>query len=205
MHNDKKTLIIVLSGTYGVGKTTLAHQLSIDLQIMQRIGLSSIAKTIKTVLPDDPMLKNWYVRDKIDPKFIKTKLKKEAKLIGKVVKNIVSSTYRTGENYIIDGVQLLPEFLPMDKILFFRVYVSDKKKYKKMLHKPTITRLRRMTDISYELAKKVENLIEEECNGHPIYNIDNIRTPKQASKKIINIIKKNHPNYKNEYLWFGKN
>jgi hypothetical protein len=62
-----------------------------------------------------------------------------------------------------------------------------------------------VTHTSYALAKKVDEIIFDECRGYPIHRIDNVGTPKQASKQIINIIKKTHPNYKNEYLWFGKN
>jgi len=47
-----KPRIILLGGVYGVGKKSLAHQLSIDLDIYQRAGLGAITKTIKSLLPE---------------------------------------------------------------------------------------------------------------------------------------------------------
>jgi len=50
--------IILLGGAYGVGKTSLAHQLSIDLNIYQRTGLGAITKTIKELLPESEVAKS---------------------------------------------------------------------------------------------------------------------------------------------------
>jgi len=204
MNEDKKPLIIVLSGAYGVGKTTLAHQLSVDLHVTQRITITSIVKTARAMFPNNRVFKNWYVRSNTDIKFLKSKLRRESKLAGKIVKTIVDSSFYTGENYVIDGVQLLPEFLPMDRIIFFHVTVSDKEKHKKMFKKPHTTRLRRTTEIPYSLSHRINKLIAEECKGYSIYQIDNIESPKQASRKIIKIIKKGHPDYRERYLWFAK-
>ncbi|MCE9549128.1 hypothetical protein K8Q98_01895 [Candidatus Nomurabacteria bacterium] len=201
---EKRPLIIILSGTYGSGKTMLAHQLATDLRIMQRTSLSSIIRTIKTVLPENPILKNWYIRDNTEKEFLRGKITKEAELIGKIVHTITKSAEHTGENYIIDGAQLLPKFLPMDRVIFFRVFVSDKDKHKIMLSQPNITRFRRVTDISYDLSKKVEDIIENECAGHPVYHIDNVGTPEEASKKMIEMIKANYPDYADRYFWFEK-
>ena len=204
MNKNKQPLIIVFGGTYGVGKTTLAHQLGIDLRIMTRVGLSGITQAIKTILPNNLAVKNWNKYDHTNIGYVRNKLKKEAKLVGKVVHNIAFSAERTGENYIIDGSQLLPEFLPMDKILFFYIFVSNSAKHKMQFSQPTITRLRHKNNPSYSLAKKVGKIILEESKDYPIYHINNIRTPQKVSKQIIKIIKKDYPDYRDRYLWFGK-
>src|SRR3989344_6145337 len=187
MTRDKKPLIIVLGGTYGVGKTTLAHQLGIDLQIMNRINIGGIAYSIKTLLPNHPVAKIWKKRNKTETEYLKG-IKNQSELVGRVIHSIADSAEPTSENYIIDGVQSLPEFLPMDKVLFFHVFVSDDTKHDTQFNKPNITKLRQ-NNIPYNLAKKVEKLIREACKGYPIFKIDNIGTPEEASKKVIKMIK----------------
>jgi len=202
-NRDKKPLIIVLSGAQGVGKKTLAHQLGVDLQIMQTTTLSCVTKIIQVLRPNDPVVKKWNVYTKTNLNYIKTKLRKEAKLIGKIVSVIAEKATYSGENYILDGVQLLPEFLPMDKVLFF--YISaPSDEHKKRFNTPGITRLRHSTNTSYALAKKIDHVIFNECKNYPIHRINNIGSSKVISKKIIEIIKKDHADYRNKYLWFEK-
>ena len=119
MRRKKKPLIIVLSGAQGVGKKTLAHQLSVDLQIMQRITLSYVTKIMKAFAPSNPIVQKWNIFNQTDKKHLRKKLKKEAEFIGKILSTVIDKAEHSGENCVIDGVELLPEFLPMDKILFF--------------------------------------------------------------------------------------
>ena len=203
MNEDKKPLIIVLSGAQGVGKKTIAHQLGIDLQIMQTATLSCITKILQVLRPNDPVVKKWNVYDKKNANYIKTKLKREAKIIGKFISIIVEKATFSGENYILDGVQLLPEFLPMDKILFFYISAPNLE-HKKRFSYPGITRLRHATNTSFTLVKKIDKIIRNECKSYSVHIINNMGNPKQVSKKIIKIIKKDHPDYRDKYLWFGK-
>ena len=202
---NKKPLIIILSGTCGVGKTALAHQLSVDLQIMQRASFSAITQTIKTIIPNNPIVKKWFFYDQMDISSVKLKLRREAKLVGKVIYAIADNSTIAGENYVIEGVQLLPEFLPMDKVLFFYIHVSDENKHREQFCRPTVTRVRHVTNASYDLVKKVDMLIKQGCEGYDFFSVDNIGTIEEASKKIIQMIKKAHPNYLKEYLWYEKN
>lgn len=198
----KMPLIIILSGTYGVGKTTLAHQLSIDLQIMQKINLSGITTAVKTLRKNDPVVKNW---DNLkNPKTIKSKLIREAKVMGEIISNVVQTAELTGENYIIEGIQLLPRFLPMDRILFFNIYLSDETEHEKRFYHPTITRTKHKNNASYSTVKKLGKLVAGECKNYPVNYIDNTGTPEEVCKKIIDTIKNIHPDYNKKYLWFKK-
>lgn len=204
MGEGKKPLVIILGGTYGVGKTTLAHQLGIDLQIMTRVCLSGITNTITTILSSDPAVKNWNKYNSLNIRYIRSKLRKEAKIVGQVIHTIVNGAEYAGENYVFDGMQFLPEFLPMDKVLFFYIYVSNDKKHKKQFSQPVITRSLHKNNPSYVLAKKIGQVILDESAGYKIFKVNNIGTPKETSKQIIKKIKKAYPDYEKKYLWFEK-
>jgi len=203
MTKDKKPLIIVLSGAQGVGKKTLAHQLSIDLRIKQRLTLSCMTKVMKMFLPNNHMIKTWNTFKKHDTKYVRIKLKNESRFVGKIITNFVNLSECSGENCVIDGAQLLPEFLPLGKILFFYISIPNNE-HKKRFNNPTITRLKHITNTSFDLTKKINKIILEECQGYPIYKITNIGTPQKISKQIIKIIKKNHPDYRDKFIWCGK-
>lgn len=204
MSKDRKPLILVLSGTYGVGKTTLAHQLGIDLQIMTRVSLGGITNTITTVIPDDPKVKNWNKYNSLNKEYIRKKLRTESKIVGKIIHNIVRGAEYAKENYIFEGMQLIPEFLPMDKILFFHVYVSDSKKHNIQFSKPVITRSLHKNKPSYQLTKKLGKILLEECADQKIFKINNVGSPARISRQMIEMIKKVHPNFCDEYLWYEK-
>ncbi|MCL5781773.1 MAG: AAA family ATPase, partial [Patescibacteria group bacterium] len=118
--------IIVISGTYGVGKTTLAHHLANKLTIYQRIGLGSISKTIKYMSPENPVVKDWgnYNDYKTEDELIK-KLHRESELVCNILRTVIYNAFCTGESYVIDGVQLLPEYLPLDKINYIALELLD--------------------------------------------------------------------------------
>ena len=191
INNSKKSKatsprIILLGGVYGVGKTSLAHQLSIELNIFQRAGLGAITKTVKTILPENKIVKEWgeYKSPKLE--LIEEKFLRECELIGRVVNTLVKSACTTGEDYIVDGVQLLPQFLPLDKIYFGIITVSDYSEYQKRFEHPTLTRVRHLNNATTEIAKNIEQVILKEAKKLNIPIFDNLKPIKETSKEIRN-------------------
>ncbi len=185
---EAKPLFVVLGGTYGVGKTTIAHHLGIELSIMQRVGLGGITKTIKTVLPEDEVVKGWHCYDRSDPDEVRAKLRRESQLIGRVISTILDSAEKSGESYIIDGVQLLPEFLPLSKLRMFLLTVSDENEHRQRFEHPTITRTRHLNNSTFELARTVEAIILEESQLFGIPVIDNLSSPKETARVIASML-----------------
>ncbi len=179
-----KPRIFVLSGIYGVGKTSLSHQLSIDLDIRQRAGLGMITKTIKTIIPDNEIVKGWGIYKSIDKEEIRKKFVDECKLVGLILNNIINFAYKTGEDYIIDGVQLLPQFLPLDKINFCVVTVSDEDEKQRRFVSPTVTRVRHLNSINQETRNTIESVILEEAIKYNIPVFDNLGLIQEISKQI---------------------
>ena len=181
---ETKPLIILLGGTYGVGKTTVAHHLGVELSIMQRAGLGGITKTIKTLLPDDEVVKGWHRYDRTDREQVRAKLLCESQMIGRIIATIVDSAERSGESYIIDGVQLLPQFLPMSKLHLFILAVPDKDEHRQRFEHPTITRTCHLNNGTFELAQLVQSIILDESRPFGIPVVDNLSLPKATAATI---------------------
>lgn len=178
--------IILLGGVYGVGKTSLAHQLSMELNIFQRAGLGAITKTAKTLLPENKIIREWGKYESPKLEIIEEKFFRECELIGQVVNTLVESAYTTGEDYIVDGVQLLPQFLPLDKIYFGIITVSDYSEYQKRFEHPTWTRVKHLNNATTEIAKNIEQVILKEAKKLNIPIFDNLKPIKETSKEIRN-------------------
>lgn len=180
----EKPLILVLGGTYGVGKTTLAHQLSKELNITNRAGLGTIVNTLRTFLPNNPIIKNWRVYNTLNKAVIRRKLLHKAELISKVIYTIMDSATKKGENYIIEGVELFPKYLPFEKIRYCTLIVTDADEYKRRFEHPTATKTKRLSNATLKIAKTIEEIILEETAPYNIPVFDNVSSVNETSQKI---------------------
>jgi len=180
----EKPLILVLGGTYGVGKTTLAHQLSKELNIPHRAGLGFCYYTLKTLLPDNPIVKNWGLYNTSNKTSLKKILFRETKLISKVIHTLIDSATKTGENYIIEGLQLLPKYLPFEKTRYCVLTVTNADEYKRRFEHPTETRTKHLNNSTLEIAKTIEEIILEEAAPYNVPVFDNTSPISETSQKI---------------------
>ncbi len=196
----KKPLFIIIGGAYGVGKTTIAHQLSFDLHIPQRVALSGITKSIKALLPRSAAARNW---DKFEltPASIEQKLEREARLVGKVVAELVRSAQKDCKNHILDGVQLLPEYLPCDQIIYVLITASDQARHRKRFEHPTITKTCRSEDTPFARAELVNQILIERWRPYNVPVIDNLISPEDSSRQIVDYIKRLFPDYAERFMW----
>lgn len=177
-------LILVLGGIHGVGKTTLAHHLSIRLNIHQRAGLGAVTKTMKTLLPDHEVIRKWGHHESSDPAIVREKFLRECELIGQVMNTLVESAMESEEDYIVDGVQLLPQYLPLERIRFCIITVSDVREYEKRFLHPTMTRVKHLTNATMGIAKTMEAIILQEARKHSIPIFDNMGSLEETSENI---------------------
>ncbi len=155
--NKKLPSIIAISGTHGVGKTTLAHALAIKLNIMQRVGLGVVLKTMQILESSNNEIQKWddYSDCKTEQDFVK-KIQAQCKIMGGIIKKIVEKAVKTGEPYIIDGVQLLPQYLPMNKIKLITLFLNDYNLHKRRYTNPSTTKIRHVVKNSFDTVKRIE-------------------------------------------------
>jgi 2-phosphoglycerate kinase len=190
---DGEPMIILLGGTHGVGKTTVAHHLGTQLGIRQRSGAGVILNAIQTVMPDNNVFtRRWHQCDHRDRERVRDMLRCESELIGQVINRIVDGARYTGESYIIDGVNLLPEFLPINRIRYFAVTCSDEESHRRRFEQPVTTRTRHNSVRSFELAKTVESVLFEEIVPFNVPVIDNTEQPEITAHLIGTTIREAH-------------
>jgi 2-phosphoglycerate kinase len=190
---DGVPTIILLGGTHGVGKTTVAHHLGTQLSIRQRSGAGVILNAIQTVMPDSvAFTAHWHQCDHRDRDQVRDMLRRESELIGRVINRIVDGACYTGESYIIDGVNLLPEFLPLNRIRYYALTCSDEESHRRRFEQPETTRTRHNSVRSYDLAKTVESVLFEEILPFDVPVIDNTEQPEITAHRIVTTIREAH-------------
>jgi len=197
---EKQPLFLLIGGAYGVGKTTIAHQLSIDLHIAQRVGLTGITKSIRVFAPESVAAQNWN-RYELTRESIAEKIEREAQMVGLAVTEMVTSAQKDCKNHIMDGVQFLPEYLPLDHVIYVLVTASERERHKKRFESPTITKNSRSEDSPFLRAEVVNEVLTARWKPHGVLVVDNLGTPQESSQKIIEYIKQRFPDYMDRFIW----
>jgi len=131
--NQYKPKTILTGGVFGVGKTTLSYNLSCRLGIKQRTSVGVITKTLKYLDATDQNLRSIDDVDKENDGF--KLFDKQAKKICSIVNYILKVSHEDGTDYILDGVQLIPRYLKMDKnTTFFFIKAPQKEIFRKRLN-----------------------------------------------------------------------
>lgn len=179
-------VIIVISGTYGVGKTSLAHVLSHKLDIRQHAGLGVISRTLGFIEKDNPIISNWgdYSNCKTDQEII-NKLHDESKIAGGVISSIVEKAKITGAPYIIEGVQLLPDYLPMSDIVFIMLTLSDEDEHKKRFLTPNITKIKHLDRVTFSTVRIIDRELVKVARRNDLMVIDSKSSEDEIADEVI--------------------
>lgn len=111
--SGKGSIGILIGGIFGVGKTTLAYNLSNVLGIKQRASLGIITKTLYFLNKNRETFRSIEQIErgaKDYPIFIR-----QVKTVCPIINYILKIAQQDGVDYILDGVQLHPNFLNLNK------------------------------------------------------------------------------------------
>ncbi len=176
--STRHPLIVLISGINGVGKTTVAFNLSNLLDIKQRVGLGSIVKTLISI---DPKNKDFYKMDNYFTSSIKmNELKKQSLVISKSVNLMIEKYSVGGVSCIIEGVQLIPRYLVGNTIQFY-IQITDSKKYKQRLEICDTRTPRIVSEKEFSNLLKLNQLLEKEMSKSKVCVLD-------GSKSLVAII-----------------
>lgn len=185
-----RPLIILISGINSSGKTTLAFEIGKILDIKQRVGLGSIVKTL--IVAANKKDRNLF--EKMDNDFSSfqdlKEIKHQSKIICKPVNLLIKSYYEGGVSCIIEGVQLLPEYLSENKgkFLHFHLTISDHKKFKQQLESSKTRSPRKLDSESSESLLKKEAYLTNKMKGGDVFYIQNNSSVTESVNKILNTI-----------------
>lgn len=114
------TKIVLIGGTAGTGKTTLAREICNTLKLSHRIGTGFIREALKAFLDEEEYkpLFSYSFRPKSKDGLIKN-FEKQSELVCRAVNRIIHRAYSEGTSIVIEGSHLIPKFVNKEFITDF--------------------------------------------------------------------------------------
>ncbi len=158
--------IFLITGTAGVGKTTLARALDIYYQLDHRLGTGFVREVVKSQTNPvrDACLSEFTFRAK-DPV---ANVVHQARRIYSAIDSCIARADREGTSLVIEGNHLIPELYHEHKVAGYVVLtVSDDKVLAQRLQGSTHTR-RVITEQDFQNIKKIDTYFCEEAAKYQI-------------------------------------
>ncbi len=184
----KPAKIVVISGVNGVGKTTLSFHLSQKLGIKQTVSLGTVVKTLLAFSNEIKQLK----LKKFDNHFTEVpdrdSFRLQCQIVSKAVNFIVNKYNNQGVDCIIEGVQLLPQYLKLPKgAVHVHLTVADHNKFRQQLDNPD-TRSRTVNDLEFANLLALDSILKDEMSGNGVKILDNSGTVADLVNKTTQLL-----------------
>jgi 2-phosphoglycerate kinase len=163
--SGSRPLILAISGTFGVGKTTLADALARELNIKEKAGVGVIVHALKSCPGSDELVRNWDDYRGLDAGGLKRKLLRQSKRISRVVNRIAAGCRANGQDFIVEGVHLMPQDFRQGRIKFVILALTDLDELKRRWEKPSVTRKSHSSKISFNQVRMVQDIILRNAAG----------------------------------------
>lgn len=173
--NNQVPLIMTVGGNYGVGKTTFCHEFGKMFDVPPRSGLGTVVKTLKFLKYDHPAVNA--IDDDQSLENFDEKFDMQAKFLCEIINFIAASAQKSGSDYIIDGVQINPEYIDKkDVLLSITLATPDYKAHRERLRQPSTHFRRTPRDFNTQFLHLVEKYLLGKANraNSPIIINDSI-------------------------------
>ncbi len=176
--------IILIGGTAGTGKTTLAKEVSNSMNLTHRLGTGFIREILKSYLAKEqfPELYSYTFRPE-NSENLERDFKEQARLVCKSVNSSIKRAYNEGTSIVIEGNHLLPEYLELSKVSLFVILDCDIVEIKKRIVGSTHSK-RVISESDIDNILKIGKIITESAKIHNILVINN-----EDIKESIEVIK----------------
>lgn len=185
-----KTKVILIGGINGSGKTTIAKKLGEKLNIPHCIGLGFMRESIKGFISKkkEPLLySHSFKAHEITGGTIEYGFRAQTKLLSKAVNACINRAKKEGTGLIIEGTQLLPEFIPKDTFMIILIPDTKCDHYKRIHGKDTHSK-RKVSPSEYKNIKQLEKYLVKQAKKYTtpiIINKDVDETVKQIVKMWV--------------------
>ena len=181
--------IILIGGTAGTGKTTLAKEISNSMNITHRLGTGFIREILRSYLKKEqfPALYSYTFRPE-NPENLETVFKEQARLVCKSVNSAIKRAYDEGTSIVIEGNHLLPEYLDLSKVSLFLILDCNVEDIKKRIVGLTHSK-RVILESDFDNILKIGKIITESAKLHniPVLNNEDIKASIESIKQKCNI------------------
>ena len=208
----EQPIIILISGTTGIGKSTVALTLAQRLDFSSMIGTDSIREIMRKVLSTDlvPELhQSSYEAGKFSKHYRSSRFNstilgysEQVKIVTVGVEALIKRALYEGHNMIIEGVHLSPEFLSIDilehpNVVFVMLNLSNeiqhKNRFSLRAHNVSMRSPVNKYYDNFEQIRIIQEYLKEQAKivGVPIVeNINRDDTVKKLAEIVTTRIKK---------------
>jgi 2-phosphoglycerate kinase len=208
----EQPIIILISGTTGIGKSTVALTLAHRLDFRSMIGTDSIREIMRKVLSTDlvPELhQSSYEAGKFSKHYRSSRFNstilgysEQVKIVTVGVEALIKRALYEGHNMIIEGVHLSPEFLSIDilehpNVVFVMLNLSNeilhKNRFSLRAHNVSMRSPVNKYYDNFEQIRIIQEYLKEQAKivGVPIVeNINRDDTVKKLAEIVTTRIKK---------------
>jgi len=178
------SLIILIGGTAGTGKSTLARKLANELNISHRIGTGFIREILRSVTNKNksPSLFSYTFRSR-NPVL---NIINQAKILKPAIIRCIKRAREEGTSLIIEGNHLIPQLYKNEDFDLMFVISSDEKLEQQLKGKTHSERVISNQDLIN--IKKINNFILSDAESTNIPIIIN-KTIELSIKKVIKLLK----------------
>lgn len=177
-------LSILLGGNNGVGKTTLARELSNRLKMDHRIGTGLIREILK---PANPNLlgHTWDAANELNLATLYDGLQIQATLLNKSITDLLNRSNEEGTSIVIEGNHLTPEIMEQSNVILKVILnVSDSDElYSRVLGKSHTKR--KVTNADFAKIWNIQNEILVRAQHYDIPIIENTNLPLTLDKTTV--------------------
>ncbi|MBY9007067.1 MAG: 2-phosphoglycerate kinase [Candidatus Lokiarchaeota archaeon] len=208
----EEPIIILIAGTTSVGKSAVALSLAHRLNFRSVIGTDAIREIMRKVLSIDliPELHQSsyeagiFSRYNLSSKFNPTILgySEQSKIVSVGVEALIKRALYEGQNLIIEGVHLCPEFISEEilnhpNVIIVMLHLKDENKHRNRIHnRAKNIAMRRSAEkyLSYfENIRLIQRYLKEQtkiADKKIIENINREETVNKITEVVISYIKK---------------
>lgn len=182
-----KSKIILIGGTAGSGKSTIARQICREIDITHRIGTGFIREILRSTTNDltTPSLFTFTFRPPAGADLIEN-FEEQAKLVCAAVNSAIKRANTEGTSIVVEGNHLLPEYIDMELVdHFFILECSDELIRERITGKTHSLRI--ISNSDFENILKIKEHIHSNLTKEKVSMIknDSITTTMKTIKELI--------------------
>lgn len=186
LRHEKIPLIILIGGTSGIGKSSVALELAHRLGIKQVIGTDTIREIMKNMIAPNLMPEIHYssyeawrsISYTVKEDKVIVGFREQARAVAAGINAVIERSLKEGISLVIEGVHIVPEFITDNpNIVKFLLYLSNEETHKsRFFSRSQETHVRRDATQyinSIDTIGKIQNYLEESAQKSDTTSIEN--------------------------------
>lgn len=213
IRHERIPIIILIGGTSGIGKSSVALELAHRLGIKQVIGTDTIREIMKNMIASNLMPAIHYssyeawksISFKVKEDKVVVGFREQARAVATGINAAIERSLKEGISLVIEGVHIVPEFITSSpNVVKFLLYLHDTETHKSRFYsRASDTHVRRDVNQyidSMESISKIQNYLRESAQSEDMPTIENkdfndtiARMMEETTKRMKDLLNESYP------------